>query len=200
VYEAFYNIGEKDFTPILTAIKQSGANAMLNDMRLGDYITMHRQYTTLGLCHLVVSYGPRGPEGRAISELGKAAENVFGVQWWNLLASIKNLALTTIEMLKQEIDAGKLPKPLKIATVNENTDHGREYLAGLKEGARKYPGYFEIVYEAFYNIGEKASHYSGEGPPDPRGLQHTARPGTGRPSSSRGSLRRRRSSSERFCR
>ena len=83
VYEAFYNIGEKDFTPILTAIKQSGADAMLNDMRLGDYITMHRQYTTLGLCHLVVSYGPRGPEGRAISELGKAAENVFGVQWWN---------------------------------------------------------------------------------------------------------------------
>ncbi len=83
VYEAFYNIGEKDFTPILTAIKQSGANAMLNDMRLGDYITMHRQYTTLGLCHLVVSYGPRGPEGIAIKELGTAAENVFGGQWWS---------------------------------------------------------------------------------------------------------------------
>ncbi len=83
VYEAFYNIGEKDFTAILTAIKQSGANAMLNDMRLGDYITMHRQYTTLGLCHIVVSYGPRGPEGTAIRELGRAAENVFGVQWWN---------------------------------------------------------------------------------------------------------------------
>ncbi len=83
VYEAFYNIGDKDYTAVLTAIKQSGANAMLNDMRLGDYITMHRQYKTLGLCHLVVSYGPRGPEGRAISELGEAAENVFGVQWWN---------------------------------------------------------------------------------------------------------------------
>ncbi len=83
VYEAFYNIGDKDYTAVLTAIKQSGADAMLNDMRLGDYITMHRQYKTLGLCHLVVSYGPRGPEGRAISELGEAAENVFGVQWWN---------------------------------------------------------------------------------------------------------------------
>ena len=55
---------------------------------------------------------------------------------FGLLASITNLALTTIEMLKQEIDAGRLPKPLKIATVNENSDHGREYLAGLKEGAR----------------------------------------------------------------
>jgi branched-chain amino acid transport system substrate-binding protein len=83
VYEAFYNIGDKDYTAVLTAIKQSGANAMLNDMRLGDYITMQRQYKTLGLCNLVVSYGPRGPEGRAISELGAAAENVFGVQWWN---------------------------------------------------------------------------------------------------------------------
>ncbi|MDW8042098.1 MAG: amino acid ABC transporter substrate-binding protein [Nitrososphaerota archaeon] len=83
VYEAFHTIGEKDYTAILSAIKASGANAMLNDMRLPDYITMHRQYAAMGLCHIVVSYGPRGPEGTAIRELGRAAENVFGVQWWN---------------------------------------------------------------------------------------------------------------------
>ena len=46
------------------------------------------------------------------------------------LATVDDLGKNTMDFLKYWIDQGKLPKPLTIALVWENTDHGKDYLPG----------------------------------------------------------------------
>ena len=92
----------KDFSALLGKVKAASVDLFLADAHLPDYITMHRQYVSAGLCHKVVSYGARGSEKGAIDALGQ--ENVTyvlsGVWWSPLLGSRNALAKGFVEAFK----------------------------------------------------------------------------------------------------
>ena len=77
-----FQLGGTDFSGLLQRIKAASADIFLSDAHLQDYITMHRQYTQLGLYHRMVSYGARGPEEPARKALGPAADYIFAGTWW----------------------------------------------------------------------------------------------------------------------
>jgi branched-chain amino acid transport system substrate-binding protein len=79
--------------------------------------------------------------GGAASEIFKRGyKYVFGT-----LASIYNMGKFTAEFIAAEQAAGRLPKPLSIALVWENTDHGKDYETALVEEAQRHPDLFKIV-------------------------------------------------------
>jgi branched-chain amino acid transport system substrate-binding protein len=84
VVDESFELGGKDFSPLLGKVKAANADMFLADAHLPDYITMHRQYVAAGLCHKILSYGARGSEKAAIEALGQ--ENVTHILsgvWWN---------------------------------------------------------------------------------------------------------------------
>src|SRR5215213_8206371 len=66
--------------------------------------------------------------GASTSIYGKGFKWIFGT-----LASVENLSLTEMEWIKKQQDAGKLPKPAKVAVVWENTSHGEDFRKGIKD-------------------------------------------------------------------
>jgi branched-chain amino acid transport system substrate-binding protein len=50
-----------------------------------------------------------------------------------------------MDVLKEQMDSGKLTKPAKVVVLWENTDHGKEYLDGIKQWVVKNPGYAQIA-------------------------------------------------------
>ncbi|HSB78520.1 MAG TPA: amino acid ABC transporter substrate-binding protein [Candidatus Methylomirabilis sp.] len=77
-----FQLGGTDFSGLLQRVKAANGDIFLSDAHLQDYITMHRQYTQLGLYHQMVSYGARGPEEPARKALGRAADFIFAGTWW----------------------------------------------------------------------------------------------------------------------
>ena len=77
---------------------------------------------------------------------GGAATAIYGKSKWvfGTLAPVENLAITQMEFLKDLADQGKLPKPVSVYVAWENTDHGVDYLNGVKLADKQYPGYFTI--------------------------------------------------------
>lgn len=74
----------KDFSAILGKVKASRADGFMADARLPDFLTMHRQYVTAGLCNKIVTYGARGSEADAQEALGaKNVAYVLSAVWWN---------------------------------------------------------------------------------------------------------------------
>jgi branched-chain amino acid transport system substrate-binding protein len=65
---------------------------------------------------------------------------VFGT-----MAPVEELGVTTMDVLKEQMDSGKLTKPAKLVVLWENTDHGKEYLDGIKQWVVKNPGYAQIA-------------------------------------------------------
>jgi branched-chain amino acid transport system substrate-binding protein len=88
-----FDLNGSDFTPLLTQVKAANADAFLSDAHLPDFITMHRQYTQMGLHHKFVTYGARGPDQKGREALGAAADNLVAGLWWTP-------ALTTAESRK----------------------------------------------------------------------------------------------------
>ncbi|HWT80297.1 MAG TPA: ABC transporter substrate-binding protein, partial [Candidatus Methylomirabilis sp.] len=82
VFNESFQLGGTDFSGILQRVKAASADIFLSDAHLQDYITMHRQYTQMGLSHRIVSYGARGPEEPARKALGRAADYIFAGTWW----------------------------------------------------------------------------------------------------------------------
>jgi len=78
-----FQLGGTDFSGLLQRVKVANADIFLSDAHLQDYITMHRQYTQMGLSHRMVSYGARGPEEPARKALGPAADYIFAGTWWD---------------------------------------------------------------------------------------------------------------------
>ena len=92
VVDESFELSAKDFSALLNKVKASNADVFLADAHLPDYITMHRQYVTAGLCHQVVSYGARGSEKQAAEALGaKNVEYVLSAVWWNRQLGTKGL-------------------------------------------------------------------------------------------------------------
>ena len=82
VLDQSFDLNGSDFTPLLTQVKAANADAFLSDAHLPDFITMHRQYTQLGLKHKFVSYGARGPDQKGREALTTAADYLVAGLWW----------------------------------------------------------------------------------------------------------------------
>ena len=79
-----FELGGKDFSALLGAVKAAQVDLFLVDAHLPDYITIHRQYIGSGLCHPVVSYGARGSEKGAVEALGREhVSYILSAVWWN---------------------------------------------------------------------------------------------------------------------
>src|SRR5712691_4695466 len=82
VLDQSFDLNGSDFTPLLTQVKAANADAFLSDAHLPDFITMHRQYTQLGLKHKFVTYGARGPDQKGREALTAAADYLVAGLWW----------------------------------------------------------------------------------------------------------------------
>jgi branched-chain amino acid transport system substrate-binding protein len=78
-----FELNMKDADPLLQKVKAANADIYVADARLSDYVTIHRRYIEMGLYHLIVSYGPRGPEKAARDALGPASDYIISCNWWN---------------------------------------------------------------------------------------------------------------------
>ena len=79
---------------------------------------------------------------------GGASQPIFKAdnRWiFGLLTPVEKLAETTIDWLAHEQEQGRLPHPTKIALVWQNTDHGREYRAGVQSSLARHRDQFELV-------------------------------------------------------
>lgn len=79
---------------------------------------------------------------------GGASKSIFreGNEWvFGALSPVESLASTTLEWLMWEQDQDRLPAPLRIAMVWQNTDHGREYRTGVHQILDEQPERFELV-------------------------------------------------------
>jgi branched-chain amino acid transport system substrate-binding protein len=72
---------------------------------------------------------------------------------FSMLVMIDVLARNMMDLLKENIDKGVLPKPLKIANIWENTPHGLDWRRGIYEKVLEYPGYFEVVVDESVEVG-----------------------------------------------
>jgi branched-chain amino acid transport system substrate-binding protein len=91
VVDESFELNGKDFSALLGKVKAANADLFLADAHLPDYITMHRQYVTSGMCHKVTSYGARGSEKQAAEALGKKnVEYVLSAVWWSPLLAEKS--------------------------------------------------------------------------------------------------------------
>src|SRR5712671_4167864 len=91
VVDESFELNGKDFSALLGKVKAANADLFLADAHLPDYITMHRQYVTSGMCHKISSYGARGSEKQAAEALGKKnVEYVLSAVWWSPLLAEKS--------------------------------------------------------------------------------------------------------------
>jgi branched-chain amino acid transport system substrate-binding protein len=88
--------------------------------------------------------------GASTSIYGKGYKWIFGT-----LATVENLATTEMGWVDQQQQAGKLPKPARIAIVWENTSHGKDFRTGIQEFAKKSSGGYEIVVDESFALDGK---------------------------------------------
>jgi len=89
-YEVVVNEGfaldQKSYRKVLDGVKAANADIFLADAHQADFITLQREYRSLGLCHAIVSYGARGSEKRAAQEIGAhAVVGLVSGAWWSPL-------------------------------------------------------------------------------------------------------------------
>jgi len=87
---------------------------------------------------------------------GAAATSIFshGYQYvFGTLSPIELLGYTTGQYLGWLVDQGKLKKGLKIALAVENTDHGVDYVNGIKRWTGEHAGYFTVVFDEKFELG-----------------------------------------------
>jgi len=93
---------------------------------------------------------------------GAGATAIFtkGYQFtFGALSPVALIGTTSAQFLGNLIDQGKLKKPLKVAIVVENTDHGIDYVTGFNDWAGKHPGYFQVVINEKFEL--NATDFSG---------------------------------------
>ena len=93
-----FELNGKDFGALLGKVKAAAVDLFLADAHLPDYITIQRQYTTLGLCHKVQSFGARGSEKQAADALGpEHVRYILSAVWWSPQLSGKPAAKKFID-------------------------------------------------------------------------------------------------------
>ena len=87
--------------------------------------------------------------GGAASEIySQGNKYLFGT-----LSSVVNLATTEMDFLSSQQDKGTLPKPLTIAVVWENTDHGQDFQKGIDTYAKEHPDRFKVEMSESFELG-----------------------------------------------
>ena len=89
---------------------------------------------------------------------GGAASEIFrrDFRWvFGLLSSVEAMAATFADWLAAEQDAGRLPKPLKIALAWENTAHGQDCRNGLQQRVDAAPERFSLVMNEPFELNAK---------------------------------------------
>lgn len=100
VLDEGFELYAHDFKPLLTRVRAAGADVFMADARLEDYISMHRQYTQMGLHHKMITYGPRGADKAARDGLGAATDFIFASSWWS-----PNLPYPQVKAFNQKYSA-----------------------------------------------------------------------------------------------
>jgi branched-chain amino acid transport system substrate-binding protein len=85
---------------------------------------------------------------------GAGARSIYGRSKWvfGTLSPVDVLSQTQMEFLNALVAAGKLKKPLKIALVTENTEHGKDYAQGVHDFIKAHPGIFSIAVEQSFEL------------------------------------------------
>lgn len=89
---------------------------------------------------------------------GGAASEIFkrDFRWvFGLLSSVEAMAATFADWLAAEQDAGRLPKPAKIALAWENTAHGQDFRNGLQQRVASSPDRFTLVMNEPFELNAK---------------------------------------------
>jgi branched-chain amino acid transport system substrate-binding protein len=74
---------------------------------------------------------------------------------FGLLAPVELLGATLMGWIDEQQQAGKLPKPAKIALVWENTAHGKDFRRGVQEFAQQHGGAYQIVVDESFELNGK---------------------------------------------
>jgi branched-chain amino acid transport system substrate-binding protein len=84
VVDESFALDGKDFSAVLNKVKAAKADLFMVDAHVPDFITMHRQYLSSGMCNKLVTYGARGTEADAKAALGqKGVDYILSAVWWN---------------------------------------------------------------------------------------------------------------------
>ena len=105
-----FELNGKDFGALLGKVKNANVDLFLADAHLPDYITMQRQYVTMGLCNKVQSYGARGSEKQAAEALGADhVKYILSSVWWNAQLGTAGLTKDFVDKFKAKYN-GKAPE------------------------------------------------------------------------------------------
>lgn len=106
VVDESFALDGKDFSGVLSKVKASGAQLFMVDAHLPDFITMHRQYVSSGMCNQVITYGARGTESDAAAALGQKNVNyILSAVWWNAQLGDKGLNKEFVDAYKAKYNA-----------------------------------------------------------------------------------------------
>ncbi len=89
---------------------------------------------------------------------GGGATDIYkrNYKWdFGLLAPVELLGGTLMKWMDEQQQAGKLPKPAKIALVWENTAHGKDFRRGVQEAAQQSSGGYQIVVDESFELNGK---------------------------------------------
>ncbi len=85
---------------------------------------------------------------------GAGARGIYGRSKWvfGTLSPVDVLSETQMDFLSSLVAAGKLKKPLKIALVTENTEHGKDYAQGVHDYIKAHAADFSIAMEESFEL------------------------------------------------
>lgn len=108
VVEESFALDGKDFSAVLNKVKSANADLFLVDAHVPDFIAMHRQYLSSGMCNQIITYGARGTEQDAKEALGQEGVNyILSAVWWNAQLGDKGLNKTFVESFKEKYDGAE---------------------------------------------------------------------------------------------
>lgn len=109
VVDESFALDGTDFSAVLNKVRASNADLFMVDAHLPDFITMHRQYLSSGMCNKIETYGARGTEADAKSALGqKGVDYILSAVWWNKQLGNKGLNKAFVDSFTKKF--GKAPE------------------------------------------------------------------------------------------
>jgi branched-chain amino acid transport system substrate-binding protein len=84
VFDETFAPSQQDFSAPLQRLRNARADVFLADGTLSEFLTLHRRYLWLGLCHKVLAYGAHGGETAALEEFGfPGLSYILSAVWWS---------------------------------------------------------------------------------------------------------------------
>ena len=106
VVDESFALDGKDFSAVLNKVTAAKADLFMVDAHLPDFITMHRQYLSSGMCNKIETYGARGTEADAKKALGqKGVDYILSAVWWNKQLGDEGLNKTFVETFTKKYGA-----------------------------------------------------------------------------------------------